>query len=262
MDKQSLLELLADNQLGELFDALKNKQGYYKDLILLESQWNDLLAKQRNDLISNEEANLELGQLRNSLIQLIELSDDPPAPANAATPAGTTPKRGWMYVLAALAGLFILFEIYRFATAPAEAATADNNQDAAIGTAPGKTAGAKPLNVSQVQPLTLAAGDTYYERVYSLVKTSVEPTGGGKSLITLTIGLNFKGKINEVLSADKFRLLADELPGPLAPANSLTVFVDAKSYVEGDVKFELNDQIRRFTIEIEGKEDKRWHFSR
>jgi len=28
MDKQYLLELLADNQLSELFDALKNKQGY------------------------------------------------------------------------------------------------------------------------------------------------------------------------------------------------------------------------------------------
>ena len=90
----------------------------------------------------------------------------------------------------------------------------------------------------------------------------MESTGGGKSLITLTIGLNFKGIFNYYLSSDKFRLIADELPGPLAPANFLSTLADSRSYVEGDIKFELDDQIRRFTIVIEGKDDKRWSFSR
>ncbi|MCC6912046.1 MAG: hypothetical protein IT224_08490, partial [Flavobacteriales bacterium] len=91
---------------------------------------------------------------------------------------------------------------------------------------------------------------------------SVESTGGGKSLITLTVGLNFKGIINTILGNEKFRLVADELPGPLAPTNSLSILVDSKSYAEGDIKFELSDDIRRFSVILEGKEDKKWTFSR
>jgi hypothetical protein len=264
MDKQSLLELLADNQLSELFNALKDKQGYYKDLILLESQWNDLRTKQRNDLISNEDANIELGQIRNSLHQLIELSDGQPVSADSLTPGKSVTNRTWMLVLAAVAGLIILFEIYRFATASdaVDNAKADNGGAPATLAAPDNKAASKPLNVSEVRPVTIDAGDSYYERVYSLVKTSVESTGGGKSLITLTVGLNFKGSTNAVLGTEKFRLTADELPGPLAPANFIGIVVSAKSYIEGDIKFELSDQIKRFSVVIEGKEDKRWNFSR
>jgi hypothetical protein len=95
-----------------------------------------------------------------------------------------------------------------------------------------------------------------------VVKTAVESTGGGKSLITLTVGLNFKGIINTMLSTDKFRLVADELPGPLAPTNFLSTLVDSKSYAEGDIKFEISDHITRFSIILEDKEDKKWNFSR
>ncbi|MFN0176996.1 MAG: hypothetical protein ACKVU0_20305 [Saprospiraceae bacterium] len=265
MDKQSLLELLADNQLGELFNALKNKQGYYKDLILLESKWNDLRTRQRNDLISNEQANLELGQIRHSLLQLIDLSDGQPPPFASPMPTGTSSNRTWIMVAAALVGLIILYGIYRFATTPAvESATnASNGSSPSTLTAPGKTAATpRPLNVSDAQPLTMAAGDEQYERVYSVVKTSVESIGGGKSLITLRIGLNFKGIINHAIRSNDFRLFADELPGPMAPANFLSELVDSRSYGEGDIKFELDDSISRFTIVVEGKEDKKWNFSR
>lgn len=261
MDKHSLLELLADNQLGELFDALKHKQGYYKDLILLESQWNDLRTKQRNDLISNEAANVELGQIRSSLLDLIELSERQSVPVAAQTLTTTNSKRAWMLGAAAFVGLLFLYGIYRFAAAP------DSGDATSAGSLPvappGKAAvSSRPLDVTGAQPLTVAAGDAYYERVYTLVKTAVESTGGGKSLITLTVGFNFKGSINEILSSDKFRLFADELPGPLAPVNYIGVFANSRSYVEGDIKFELSDEIRRFTIIIEGKEDKKWVFSR
>lgn len=265
MDKQSLLELLADNQLGELFNALKNKQGYYKDLILLESKWNDLRTKQRNDLISNEQANIELGQIRHSLLQLIDLSDGQPAPVAMPTRTGTTSNRIWIMVAIALVGLLALYGIYRFASAPAdsEADKADNGRSPATLSAPGKKAApARPLNVSEALPLTMAAGDVQYERVYSVVKTNVESTGGGKSLITLRIGLNFKGIINHHLTSNDFRLHADELPGPVAPTNLLSEIVDSRSYGEGDIKFELDDSISRFTIVVEGKEDKKWIFTR
>ena len=265
MDKQSLLELLADNQLDELFNALKNEQGYYRELILLESKWNDLRMKQRNDLISNEQADLEIGQIRNSLLQLIDLSNNQRTPFAAPASTGTASNRSWVLVAAACAGLLILYAIYRFSTSPAtgDVATADNGRSPATLSTPGIATGqSRPLNVSEARPVTIAAGDSYYERVYSVVKTSIESTGGDKSLITLTIGLNFKGSINYLLSSDKFRLIADELPGPLAPANFISVLADSKSYVEGDIKFELSDEIRRFTVVIEGKEDKKWQFSR
>ncbi|MBK6995122.1 MAG: hypothetical protein IPH31_09415 [Lewinellaceae bacterium] len=265
MDKQSLLELLADNQLGELFNALKHKQGYYKDLILLESKWNDLRTKQRNDLISNEQANIELGQIRHSLLQLIDLSDGQPAPFASPTPTGTGSNRTWIMGAIALVGLLAVYGIYRFASAPtdSEAAKANNGRSPATLAAPGnKAAPARPLNVSEAQPVTMSAGSEQYERVYSVIKTNVESIGGGKSLITLRIGLNFKGIINHYLRSGDFRLFADELPGPLAPSNFLSEIVDSRSYGEGDIKFELDDSISRFTVVVEGKEDKKWIFTR
>jgi len=108
----------------------------------------------------------------------------------------------------------------------------------------------------------MSAGSEQYERVYSVIKTNVESIGGGKSLITLRIGLNFKGIINHYLRSGDFRLFADELPGPLAPSNFLSEIVDSRSYGEGDIKFELDDSISRFTVVVEGKEDKKWIFTR
>lgn len=265
MDKQSLLELLADNQLGELFDALKLKQGYYKDLVLLESKWNELKAKQRNSLISNEQANLELGQIRHSLLELIEFSDGQHARVSLTNASARSSNRTWMFVALACLGLVALYAIYHFTAAPSvsDVSDSENGRPPVTRSTTGKTSSpSKSLNVSEARPLTFAAGDTQYERVYSVVKTSVESTGGGKSLITLRVGLNFKGIINRHFSSTDFRLIADELPGPVAPSNNLSEIVDSRSYGEGDIKFELDDAIRRFTVVVEGKDDKKWVFSR
>ncbi|MBL7782126.1 MAG: hypothetical protein JNM22_12965 [Saprospiraceae bacterium] len=265
MDKQPLLELLAANRLSELFEALKNEPSYHTDLILLESKWNELRAKQRNDLVSHEQANLELGQIRNSLLQMIESGGSQRVPYAVPTPTKSAPNRIWIYVLAAVAGIFIFYGIYRFTAAPAagDGPKVDKEQAPSARPASGNEAGSSQvLNVSEAGPITIAAGDEQYERVYSVVKTSVESVGGGKSLITLRIGLNFKGIINKLLSSENFRLTAPELPGPVAPSNYLSELVDSRSYGEGDIKFELSDDIKRFTITIEGKEDKKWNFSR
>jgi len=266
MDKQALLQLLANNQLDELIFALKNQHGVYNDLVLLESQWNDLRAKERNGVISSGEASLEHARIRKSMLQLVEIATGnrgsiPVAPA----PAGQAPNRTLIYAAAAVVGILILYFIYS-ALAPSDAepvSPTTETPSAPAAQAPASRPSApKQLDISQAQPVTLAPGDFQYERVYSIVKTSVESTGGGKSLITLTVGLNFKGIINTLLSTEKFRLVADELPGQIAPTNSLSTLVDSRSYAEGDIKFELRDDIRRFSVILEGKEDKKWTFSR
>ena len=263
MDKQALLQLLSNNQLDDLFSALKNHQGHYRDLVLLESQLNDLRSKQRNGLVSSEQANLELAHIRKGLLEIIEISTG--NSMSAPVPARNAPYRTWFLAVAAAVVLFIAYQIYTLFI-PADtskALQANEIKTNTVQTSPAtKPAPPKQLDLSEAQPITIAPGDFQYERVYSIVKTAVESTGGGKSLITLTVGLNFKGIINDLLSTNNFRLVADELPGSLAPVNSLSILVDSKSYGEGDIKFELSDNISRFSIIIEGKEDKKWHFSR
>ena len=265
MDKQSLLQLLANNQLDELIFALKNQHGVYNDLVLLESQWNEIRAKQRNGILTDDQANTEMARLRKNLLDLIEIASGNPRTTSAPLPAPPASNRTWIFAAAAVVGLLVLYLAYTtlFSSEPESVSQTVETPSAPAAQAskpqPAKTG---QLDLSQAQPVTLAPGDFQYERVYSIVKTSVESTGGGKSLITLTVGLNFKGIINTLLSNEKFRLVADELPGPLAPMNSLSTLVDSKSYAEGDIKFELSDDIRRFSVILEGKEDKKWVFSR
>lgn len=265
MDKQSLLQLLADNQLENLFSALKDQQGYYRDLVLLESQWNELRENQRNGVVSGDQANLELARIRKNLLDLIEQTSRQPNSAFETAQAPNAPNRVWWYVAAAGGGLLLFYFLYTMTTAPAAGGNTGSGDTGANTTdmeTPVKPAPPKTLDLSGAQPLTLSPGDGQYERVYSIVKTSVESTGGGKSLITLTVGLNFKGSINASLSTQNFRLVSDALPGPLAPANFFAEVVDSRSYKEEDVKFELSDQITRFSIILEAKDDKVWHFSR
>lgn len=264
MDKQALLRLLANNQLDELIYTLKNQHGIYNDLVLLESQWNDLRAKQRNGILTTEQANLEIARLRKNLLELIEIASGQGA-VHLHPPTKQVPVRNRFFVAGAAVGLVVLIAVY-FAAAPSGAGPASKTVETpsiparqALKPAPAKP---EKLDVSQARPITIAPGDFQYERVYSIVKTSVESIGGGKSLITLTVGLNFKGIINCILGTEKFRLIADELPGPLAPANYLCTVVDSKSYAEGDIKFELGDDVSQFSVVLEGKEDKIWHFSR
>jgi len=265
MDKQSLLQLLANNQLDELIYAMKNQHGVYNDLVLLESQWNDLRAKQRNGVLTPDQANTEISRLRKNLLELIEIASGRPGGIPAPLSAGGSSNRTLLFAAAAVVGLLVLYFAYTALSPsdPEPVSQTAETRPAPVEQAP-KPQSAKPgqLDISQAQPITLAAGDFQYERVYSIVKTSMESTGGGKSLITLTVGLNFKGIINAVLGTENFRLVSAELPGPLAPTNFLSTIVDSKSYAEGDIKFELSDNISQFSVILEGKEDKKWVFSR
>lgn len=252
-NKQALLKLLAANELEDLFQALKEQQGY-RDLVLLESQWNELRAQQRNGTISDDQANVELSRIREALLELIERSG---GSASATPPPAAN--RTWLWVALAGAALLAVYLFYtRGATDAGVTAGTAGQKPAASAPA----AGSRALDVSGAPPITLAPGDAYDERIYTVVKTSSASTGGGKSLITITVGLNFKGKTNAAFGTDKFRLVAEELPGPLAPANFFSDVVDPKSCAEREVKFELSDQIRRFSVIVEDKEDKKWNFSR
>ena len=105
-----------------------------------------------------------------------------------------------------------------------------------------KASKSRTLDLSAAEPMTFNPGDFQYEQVYSVIEGKVESVGGGRSLVTLKVGLNFKGIINTALRTDDFRLMAAELPDPLAPANYLSELIDSKSYGEGEVKFEISYQ--------------------
>jgi hypothetical protein len=274
MNKQDLIQLLTDNEVESLFEQLKSRQRNSGEQVLLESQWKDLQSRQRSGTISYDQANMEAARLRKGLLELIDMSfatpsAQPISKENDApfTAAGLKPI---VLVRAAyIAGAALLVYLLVFQLLPllnSADAGGDKQSDpskstttlAATGGKPGK---ARSLNISAAEPLTFSPGDEQYERVYSVIKGKVESIGGGRCLVTLKIGLDFKGIINTILSNDKFRLVADELRGPLAPTNFLSVLIDSKSYGEGEIKFELSDAITDFSIILEGKEDRKWDFN-
>lgn len=273
--KRSLLELLADNRMDSVFEELKSRQGHYNDLVLLESQWKDLQSRQRSGTISGEQANLEAARVRKSLLELIELSfterHGKPVGGTALhspqpSAVGEKPAFPLRTVLIAAAALLIClllaFVFFPMLSNKNGKQPDETHQPAA---APGivgrKPAKARTLNISAAEPLTLNPGDVQYEETYSVIEGKVESVGGGQSLVTLKVGLNFKGIINDVLSSNDFRLVADGLRGPLAPANFLSVLVDSKSYGEGELKFELSDTVTRFSVVLKNKEHRKWDFS-
>jgi len=75
------------------------------------------------------------------------------------------------------------------------------------------------------------------------------------------VGLNYKGILNDLLEHNNFRLIAPELKGEVAPSNFFNELVDSKEYKEHEVKFELSNTIRKFSVVIEGKDNKKWDFS-
>ncbi|MBK8561949.1 MAG: hypothetical protein IPN76_00990 [Saprospiraceae bacterium] len=272
MNKQDLIQLLTDNEMDSLFEQLKSRQRNSGEQVLLESQWKDLQSRQRSGTISYDQANLEAARLRKGLLELIDMSfsvPSSPAISSENNPPFTSKAIRSGMLAASIAGAALLVYLLVFQLLPllnpADAGV-DKQSDpskstttlAATGGKPGK---ARSLNISAAEPLTFSPGDEQYERVYSVIKGKVESIGGGRCLVTLKIGLDFKGIINTILSNDKFRLVADELRGPLAPTNFLSVLIDSKSYGEGEIKFELSDAITDFSLILEGKEDRKWDFN-
>lgn len=115
MTKQSLLQLLAENQIEALFHELKSGNSkYVNDLVLLESQWSELRMKERNGTISSEQSNLEVARIRKNLLELIDRSFN--VHATVAAPfnkANTSPNVKWVLfaslTVAVMAALFMLF---------------------------------------------------------------------------------------------------------------------------------------------------------
>ncbi len=274
MNKQDLIQLLTDNEVESLFEQLKIRQRNPGEQVLLESQWKDLQSRQRSGTISYDQANMEAARLRKGLLELIDMSfatpsAQPVSKENDVQFAATGLKPVVLVRAAYIAGAALLVYLLVFQLLPllnSADAGGDKQSDpsksvttsAIIGGKPGK---AGTLNISAAEPLTFSPGNDQYERVYSVLEGKVESIGGGRRLVTLKIGLDFKGIINTILSNDDFRLVAPALRGPLAPTNFLSVLIDSKSYGEGEVKFELSDAVTDFSIILEGKEDRKWDFN-
>lgn len=266
--KQFLLQLLSENQMDRLFEELNGSPNRNGDLILLESQWRDIQSRQRSGVISGEQAALEAARIRKGLLELINLSYAlPPA---AAAPLMSTPNRPVQRKVLLWAGicLSVSLIILLIANLPVWSAGEKVQSSAPDEQAHPTTAVAKKslkkdatLDISAASPITLAAGDFQYERQYKVIEGRVEDIGGGQRLVTLKVGLDFRGIINKLMSNNDFRLVADGLNGPLAPSNFLSVLVDSKSYGEGEVKFELSETITRFSVILEDKPTKRWDFT-
>lgn len=272
MNKQDLIQLLTDNEMETLFEQLRSRQRHSSEQVLLESQWKDLQSRQRTGTISYDQANVEAARLRKGLLELIDLSyaspSERPVSGENDVPfaAGLKPvvlvRAAAIAVAAFLVYLLVfqLFPLLKPTDAGVEKLAGPNNSATTLAATNGKQGKARTLNISAAEPLTFSPGDEQYERVYSVIEGKVESKGGGQCLVTLKIGLDFKGIINTVLSNDKFRLVTPELRGPLAPNNFLSVLIDSKSYGEGEVKFELSDAITQFSVILEGKEGKKWDF--
>lgn len=254
--------------MDRLFEELNGSPNPNGDLVLLESQWRDLQARQRSGVISGEQANLEAARIRKGLLELIELSYVKSPPAAAPLPA--TPNRPAPVKVLQWAGICLtVFMIIQLVATLSGWSGGEKIQSDAPGEQAHPTAAtakkfskkAAELDISAASPITIAAGDFQYERQYKVIEGRVEDIGGGQRLVILKVGLDFRGIINHLLDDGDFRLVADGLNGPLAPSNHISVLVDSKSYGEGEVKFELSEAVTRFSVILEDKPTKRWDFT-
>ncbi len=207
-------------------------------------------------------------EIKKEAMQYLPLQNTKPAQqANQEIqPAPTNNKK---MLMAGLAILLLLAVLFLVILNPFSATTTSNNNNnepnqtrQETNAAPtAKTKTKLTLDISAAAPITLAPGDFQYEREYSVVKGNVQDIGGGSNLITLTVGFNYKGILNDLLEHHNFRLIAPELKGEVAPSNFFNELVDSKEYKEHEVKFELSNTIRKFSVVIEGKDNKKWDFS-
>lgn len=272
MTKHDLQQLIVNNEMDSLFDELKARKSYFTEVVMLESQWKDLQTRLRTGIVSNDQATMEAARVRMGLLEIVDMSFSKRQAPSVVENLGTTvavvkptgQARAAIIAVSVLSILLLGILLFRLIGHSGEnlRQNAESNQAASTpAIADKKSAKFETLNTSAATPITLAPGDFQYERVYSVINGSMENIGAGQRLITLKIGLNFKGIINTVLSNDDFRLMAPELHGPLAPSNFLSVLIDSKSYGEGEVKFEISDAIKRFSVIVEDKPSKKWDFT-
>lgn len=275
MTKQALIQLLAENEVDKLFGLLRVHLGNHPELVLLEGQWRDLQSRIRTGVLPNDQANLEAAKMRKSLFDFIEMHVERPDRATAADRSTNSGARqvgsqtSGAYRMLLLGGGILLAALlgYMLLRSPAESDPLEQQGPASQSAADTKASPnrhatkARVLNISDAVPLTFAAGDSFYERVYSVEEGKIESIGGGRSLVTIKVGLNFKGSINIAFGSDGFRLVAPQLRGSLPPSNFFADVIDSRSYGERDVKFEIGDDLTRFSIFLEGKEDRKWDFS-
>ncbi|MBL7775844.1 MAG: hypothetical protein JNK89_07555 [Saprospiraceae bacterium] len=77
MPNAELLRLLADNEIETLFETLYRQfPAQQGELALLESQWNDLRAKARAGVLSQEQVSVGEAQIRSRLKDFIESDGD------------------------------------------------------------------------------------------------------------------------------------------------------------------------------------------
>lgn len=75
MDKQLLQQWVAENNFGELFKMLlsdKKYADYKSDILQIKGRWAKLERDQRSGLISYEQQNIELANIRKAILDLCE----------------------------------------------------------------------------------------------------------------------------------------------------------------------------------------------
>lgn len=113
MTNSLLLQLLADNQIDELFEQLKTYNN--RDLILLQSQWHDLRHREQLGTVSAEQADVEDARLRQSLLDLIEQVSAPSVqPADSETNTFAPPKNNRRLVIIVATALLLTILMITF----------------------------------------------------------------------------------------------------------------------------------------------------
>ena len=107
MTKNALLHLLAENRIEDLFEQLRTLQN--RDLLLLQSQWNDLRQRQQLGTVSEQQVDVEDARIRQSLLDIIEnaFNESSKTPGADSRPFAPARKPRWMIGIAAAAGLVI-----------------------------------------------------------------------------------------------------------------------------------------------------------
>ncbi|MFN0016005.1 MAG: hypothetical protein ACKVU2_15785 [Saprospiraceae bacterium] len=232
MSKEHLLHLLSQNEIDKLFPLLR--ENATSELVLLESQWNDLKADLRAGVLTQEHANIEEARIRQRLLDFIEKGDRPSR--GHAPQAGRSTNR-WLLLGAGLAvGLLLGFLLLK----PLFSENTETTTDPV--TNPGSAAEtAKPADpFSKKIAISTALIELSADYVGTTGFQFVEATLGDKTPQHYRLSVRMRcirPPYGENISSHTLHLVHG--PDEIAPYEVDFPFVNAKTTGEGVLRFEV-----------------------
>lgn len=259
VNKIELKTLIAQNEIEEAINRLlavasvRKDTNLYNTVVLLSNRWEQYEMKRVKVIASEDELNLLRNQIAQNLLDVIDGLDEKSTISPPRTPAliSSAKRRLFLGVGAVVLLSIILYFIVNslnFSGAEDDSLESRQREFQAeeIGeNTPSFTTTDKLLYLPETQKVIFANED---RTTFEIVKSELKEGNDKHYLLYLTIRCATTQDINFWDSS--FRLQSDELPGSLAPINTVNEVVKKNTYRDKEFVFDIPKSLHHFLLVI------------